>query len=215
MAAIVGVSFVLNFDVLRSAPVVQSPFPFFFAHGVLDPVAIAAVNADFPAISKPGIFPLSELRYGESFSRLIADIEGAELEALIEDKLAIRLSNRPLMVTVRGYCRHRDGRIHNDSKDKLVTCLLYLNPNGWNAEGGRLRLLRNDTDLDDSFVEVPPIGGNFVAFRRTHNSWHGHASYEGPRRYVMFNWLTTEGAYAKNVGRHKLSAAVKRLDVFG
>jgi hypothetical protein len=201
---------VIDFAAIAGAPVVTDPFPFFTAQNVVDRKALAAISGDFPAISQPGIFPLSELAFGDAFAALIADIESAELEAVIGEKFGIDLSGRPLMVTVRGFCRARDGRIHNDSKDKVVTCLLYLNEAGWGAEGGRLRLLRGDRDLDDLIAEVAPNGGNFVAFRRTENSWHGHAPYEGARRYVMFNWLTTDAALKKNVGRHKISAAFKR-----
>ena len=53
-----------------------------------------------------------------------------------------------------------------------------------------------------------------MAFRRTENSWHGHKPYQGPRRYIMFNWLTGDGALARNIGRHRISAAFKRLDTF-
>ncbi|HKD22337.1 MAG TPA: 2OG-Fe(II) oxygenase [Rhizomicrobium sp.] len=200
----------IDFAAIAGAPVVTDPFPFFTAQGVLDRGTLAAVSRDFPRISQPGIFPLSELQFGENFAALIADVESAELEGVIGEKFGVDLSGKPLMVTVRGFCRARDGRIHNDSKDKMVTCLLYLNAAGWNEQGGRLRLLRGDRDLDDLIAEVPPSGGNFVAFRRTENSWHGHASYEGPRRYIMFNWLTTDTALKRNVGRHKISAAFKR-----
>ena len=205
---------VLNFSAIASAPVAAEPFPFLTATGVLDPVALSAINADFPDIRKPGIFPVSDLVYGRAFEELVEDIEGAEIEALLSDKFDVNLSGRPLMVTVRGFCRARDGRIHNDSKDKVVTSLLYLNVHGWNADGGRLRFLRNDRDLDSTIAEIAPDGGNFVAFRRTEDSWHGHHSYAGPRRYVMFNWLVSDGAFVKNVGRHKLSAAFKRISMF-
>ncbi|HTW35398.1 MAG TPA: 2OG-Fe(II) oxygenase [Rhizomicrobium sp.] len=201
----------LNLSTLAASPAFAEPFPFFAAQNALDAQSLAAIGKAFPAVPGPGIFPLSELDFGMAFAELIADIESAELEALLEEKLCMRLSGRPLMITVRGFCRARDGRIHNDSKDKIATCLLYLNEPGWNAEGGRLRLLRDGNGLDNAVAEIAPDGGNFVAFKRTENSWHGHASYEGPRRYIMFNWLTSDVALAKNVGRHRISAAFKRL----
>lgn len=204
----------LNLQAIATAPLVAEPFPHFAVPGVLDEAALTQIGADFPAIRDPGIFPLSELNYGDGFAALIADIEGAELEAILEDKYRIALSDKPLMVTVRGFCRARDGQIHNDSKDKIVTCLLYLNSADWPEEGGRLRFLRNGHDLEDVIAEVPPHGGTFASFRRTENSWHGHARFEGRRRYVMFNWLTSDTALAKNVGRHKISAAFKRLNPF-
>lgn len=201
----------LNLSALAASPAFAEPFPFFTAQNALDAAAVTAVGKAFPAVPGPGIFPLSELEFGGAFADLIADIESAELEALVGEKLGVALTGLPLMITVRGFCRARDGRIHNDSKDKIATCLLYLNEAGWNAGGGRLRLLRDGKNLDNVIAEIAPDGGNFVAFRRTDNSWHGHASYEGPRRYIMFNWLASDVALAKNVGRHKISAAFKRL----
>ena len=62
------------------------------------------------------------------------------------------------MYTVRGFVRSRDGEIHTDSKTKLITVLLYMNE-GWESDGGRLRILRSGTDLEDSVAEVPPYGG--------------------------------------------------------
>ena len=204
----------LNFDVLFSSPVATDPFPHMAATNVVAEQALADISKDFPAIDKPGVFPLSDLRYGKAFERLIEEIRGEKLEALLESKFNIDLSGKPLMITVRGCCQRKDGRIHTDSKDKLLTCLLYLNDSAWNADGGRLRLLRNGKDLDSTIAEVPPNGGNFVAFKRTDNSWHGHAPFEGPRRYIMFNWVRSDVALAKNMGRHKLSAFAKRLGLY-
>ena len=115
-----------------------------------------------------------------------------------------------MMITVRGQAQSKDGRIHTDTKDKVATCLLYLN-NAWDDGGGRLRLLRNGEDLDDYITEIPPNGGAFVAFKVSHNSWHGHKPFVGERRSIMVNWLRSEGAHARQLGRHKLSARVKRL----
>jgi hypothetical protein len=205
----------LDFDRLGRAPLVSEPFPHLQAERLLDAAALARITADFPWIDKPGIFPLSELTYGEAFAELIEEIRGARLEALLGEKFGIDLSDKPLMVTVRGCCQKRDGRIHTDSKDKLVTCLLYLNGPQWKEEGGCLRLLRDGWSLDYPIAEVAPVGGNFVAFKRTDNSWHGHAPFVGERRYVMFNWVRSDAVLAKNLGRHKLSAAFKRLGLFG
>ena len=204
----------LNLDALSAAPIHTDPFPFLAASGVVNPWAVKQISADFPAIDKPGVFPLSKLRYGPAFERLIEDINGRDLEALLELKFGVTLSDKPLMITVRGRCQSKDGRIHTDSKDKFLTCLLYLNDGDWDAEGGRLRLLRDGDDLNSVIAEVPPVGGNFVAFMRTDRSWHGHEPFEGPRRYVMFNWMRSEAAKAVNLGRHTLSAAFKGAGLF-
>jgi len=202
---------VLNFDALSRASVATEPFPYLAATDVLDMPVIERISRDFPIIESPGVYPLSELRYGEAFAQLISEINGEKLESLLESKFDLDLSDKPLMITVRGRCQKKDGRIHTDSKDKILTCLLYLNDHSWNADGGRLRLLRDGKDLNSTIAEVPPLGGNFVAFKRTENSWHGHEPFEGPRRYVMFNWVRSEVALAKNLGRHKLSALAKRF----
>lgn len=203
----------INLARLAQAPVESAPFAHFTADGLIEPEALAEVAADFPAIAKPGLFPLSELDYGPAFRRLVADLRRREFAVLMERKLGVDLAERPMMITVRGFCARRDGRTHTDSHDKIATGLLYLNEGGWDEPGGRLRLLRSG-DVDDVIAEVAPVGGTLVAFRRTDNSWHGHKPFEGRRRYVMFNWLRSDAALAKNVGRHRLSAAVKRLDPF-
>ena len=68
------------------------------------------------------------------------------------------LADRPATLTVRGRTRPKDGQIHTDSKTKLITVLLYLNRH-WDSPGGRLRLLKNEHDLEDYIAEVPPIRG--------------------------------------------------------
>lgn len=200
----------LRLDAIENSPISRQPFSYFTTDAVLDHQALASIQHDFPAIAGPGVFPLSALSFGPAFARLIDEINGASLRTIMERKFEVDLSDKPLMITVRGHCQRKDGRIHTDSKDKIVTCLLYLNE-AWQASGGRLRLLRDGHDLHSVIAEVPPDGGTLVAFKRADNSWHGHAPFEGPRRYVMFNWVRSHSALGKNLLRHKLSARFKRL----
>lgn len=203
----------LDLEAIRRAPVTHEPFSFFQVARAMDREALGRIATDFPAILQPGIFPLDELSGGPAFNALIEEIRGADLEAILEEKLGVELSELPLMVTVRGHCHRRDGRIHTDSTDKVVTCLLYLNQ-PWECGGGRLRLLRNGRDIEDYIAEIPPDGGTLVAFRRSDKSWHGHLPFEGQRRYVMFNWVRSEAALSRNVLRHRVSAQLKRLNPF-
>ncbi|MGB9151670.1 MAG: 2OG-Fe(II) oxygenase [Alphaproteobacteria bacterium] len=204
----------LNYNALSKANVETAPFPYMAASDVVDEAVLEQISADFPAITSAGVFPLSELDYGGAFKRLIEAIQGRDLEELLEEKFNMVLRDNPLMITVRGQCQKKDGRIHTDSKDKILTCLLYLNDRAWNEDGGRLRLLRDGRDMNSVIVEIPPQGGNFVAFKRTDNSWHGHAPFVGRRRYIMFNWLQSDAAFVKNIGRHRLSAFFKRMGIF-
>lgn len=206
---------VLDYGRLAAAPVVHEPFDHMVADGLLSESALVAINRDFPPIAKPGLFPADRVQGGPAFAALIAEIEGPRLAGMMSEKFGLDLTALPLMVTVRGHCAAKDGRIHTDSLSKVVTCLLYLNGPDWSAEGGRLRLLRNGDSLDDPIAEVPPTGGTLVAFRRTDISWHGHAPFEGPRRYVMFNWIASEAEAAREIARHTLSARIKTALSFG
>lgn len=205
----------LNLSAIAQTPIINEPFPHFVTRGVLDADALRAIGPDFPPIDQPGVFTLADLTYGAQFARLIDEINARDLEEIMEDKFRMDLSDKPLMITIRGHCHPRDGRIHTDSKDKLVTCLLYLNDENWNQQGGRLRFLRDGKDINSAIAEVPPNGGNLVAFKRTDNSWHGHEPFDGPRRYVMFNWIRSDVALAKNLGRHRLSAMLKKVGLAG
>lgn len=205
----------INLDKLAQASVAKEPFPYMVGQGLLADSDLAGIDRDFPDINQSGVFPLSELSYGEAFAKLIDDVQSEGLEDLLGEKFGLDLSSLPLMITVRGMCHKRDGRAHTDSKDKVLTCLLYLNPGSWGGEGGRLRLLRDGKDINSTIAEVPPNGGTFVAFQRTDNSWHGHEPFEGRRRYVMFNWVRSDMALGKNLLRHKISATFKRLGLAG
>jgi SM-20-related protein len=204
----------MNLDVIRAAPVTREPFSYFLATNVLGDADLDLIKPDFPAISTTGVFPLDALKCGPHFERLIDEISSRDIEGILEQKLEVALRERPLMITVRGFCHPRDGSIHTDSKDKVITCLLYLNDKSWESATGRLRFLRDGSDIGSTLAEAPPTGGTLVAFKRSDCSWHGHTSFEGPRRYVMFNWVTSPATLAKNIGRHKLSARVKSLNPF-
>ena len=203
----------IDLEAIAKSEVTRDPFRFFAAANVLNPTDLAAIRADFPDIRKPGIFPLSELAYGPAFARLIEDIRSRELEDVMAERYGVELSDKPLMITVRGQAQKKDGRIHPDTHTKFVTCLLYLNEI-WDRGEGRLRMLRKPDDLDDFIAEIPPNGGTLASFLRAENSWHGHHPIIGERRYVMFNWMTSPAALAWELGRHRLSARIKQLNPF-
>jgi len=201
----------INFEILANTIAEQEPFPHFVTKGLIAEADMQAIARDFPVITQPGVFPLADLQYGEAFAALIADINSKQMCEIFESRFSMKLQGKPLMISVRGQCQLRDGRIHNDSRDKIATGLLYLNAGDWNASGGRLRLLRDSENLDNMIAEVSPEGGSMIAFKRTENSWHGHEKFEGERRSIMFNWLGSDFAWYKNVGRHKLSHFFKKL----
>jgi SM-20-related protein len=199
-----------NLAAFRATPLVREPFDYLIVPSFLASEAVAAINADYPRIDSPGSYPVSELCYGPAFRKLLQELRGDKFRAAFEEKFDIDLTGRPTMVTVRGRCGPKDGRIHTDALSKIITVLLYMN-SGWEVEGGRLRLLRSADSLDDFIAEVPPVEGTLLAFRRTDNSWHGHKPFVGPRRVLQLNWVTDEGTARREIFRHRLSAWVKRL----
>jgi SM-20-related protein len=200
----------LDLEALSRAPLSEDPFPHVIVPGFLAESGSARLARAFPTIDKPGSFPVDELSVGPVFRDFLAELQGPEFRAAIERKFRIDLTGRPTMVTLRGHARPRDGRIHNDSRSKLITVLLYMNE-AWETDGGRLRLLRSPTDLNEMVAEVPPQAGTLLAFRVTDRSWHGHAPVSGPRRVIQLNWVENDGIVRRERARHGFSALVKRL----
>lgn len=203
----------LDFDRLRRTPLTTEPFSFVIVPGFVKSGALAAIHADYPRVERPGSFPISTLRPGPAFSAVVAELEGPQMRGAIEEKFGVDLEGRPTMVTVRGYCRAGDGGIHTDSETKIITCLVYFNGK-WEADGGRLRLLRSATDLEDMVAEVPPEEGTLLAFRRSNNSFHGHKSFEGRRRAIQLNWVTGPDVVKRELARHRFAALTKSLNPF-
>jgi hypothetical protein len=198
----------IDYGRLSAARLVPEPFDHFVVPQFLEAHAIRGVLSDFPAIEKGGSFPLSRLQFGPGFASLIEELRGIALRSAVAEKFGIDLEGRPAMITVRGQSRRKDGRVHTDSVTKIVTVLLYLNPE-WKAEGGRLRLLRSKASLEDYFEEVPPEAGTAVFFRCTENAWHGHTPFVGERRAIQLNWVTDESVVRHEERRHRLSARWK------
>ncbi len=84
----------------------------------------------------------------------------------------------------------------------------------WKAPEGRLRLLRGPADLNDYAVEVAPLLGTMLAFRRSERSFHGHRAHIGERRVLQLNWVTDARVAARELGRHRWSARLKALNPF-
>ncbi len=201
---------VLDLDAFRATPLTREPFDFLMVRDFVRPEARAAIGRDFPRVPRGGSFPVEVLDYGPAFAALVEALNGAEMRRAFEEKFEIDLDGRPTMITVRGRCTTRDGNIHTDSETKIITVLIYLNPD-WADPGGRFRLLRSANDLEDVILEVPPDRGTLVAFRRSPNSYHGHTPFIGERRAVQFNWVTEEGVVRRELMRHRLSARIKRF----
>lgn len=201
----------LDLTRFEAATLKRDPYDYLVLPNFIRSGVIERVVADFPRIDKAGSFPVNTLKPGPAFFELMAELEGPVFRAAVERKFGIDLTGRPTMITVRGHTDETDGRIHTDSKTKLITMLVYFN-DAWQGQmGGRLRVLRSGTDLEDYAEEVEPAMGTLLAFRRSDHSWHGHKPFVGQRRALQLNWVVSEQVKQHEQRRHGVSAFFKRL----
>jgi len=200
----------INLDAFRDAQLTTEPFSFVIVPGFIKETAHEAISADFPTIRHAGSFPLSTLSCGAAFQIFMDEIQGLDMETSVSEKFGIDLSHSPTMVTVRGMSRESDGKIHSDSRTKLITALIYMN-DAWENPTGRLRLLRSAYVLGDVIAEVPPQRGTLLIFKNAPNAWHGFESFSGPRRVIQLNWVTDRRVVQREQRRHRRSAFFKRF----
>lgn len=198
----------IDLDRLRDASRVEAPFDHVVVPGFVQPTT--ELDRDFPDVPRAGSFPLSELSHGPVFDELVAELRGGALRSVVERKFDIDLTGRPTMLTVRGHARSKDGRIHTDSKWKIVTLLIYMNRD-WSDEGGHLRLLRSPENLDDYVTDIAPEYGTAVLFVCAENAWHGHTPFVGARRAIQLNWVEDESWVRREQRRHRWSSRVKQI----
>ena len=204
---------VLDYQKLTETPAASIPFTHVVVPRFLPEAALGRIVADLPAIQKGGSFPTGGLRLGPSAKALIDELEQPAFRDAVAAKFGLALDEAPVMVTLRGQSREKDGRIHCDSAAKRVTVLLYLNPEGaeWARQEGCLRLLRGPDDIEDYAVEVPPVNGTLLAFPNGPTTFHGHKQFVGRRYVIQLNWMTTDDKARYEMRRHKVSALLKRL----
>jgi SM-20-related protein len=200
---------ILDFEKLSSTSLSTHPFEYVVVSNFIRPEWEDRLIAAFPQIKKGGSFPLSTVKFGSDFSRLIDVMNGSKFRRAVEEKFSLSLDGRPTLFTVRGRCRHADGKIHTDTESKIITVLLYMNR--WTNQGGRLRLLNCATNIDDVAAEISPAVGTLLIFRRSDHSFHGHLPFEGERKVIQMNWVTEQRFVDREAKRHRWSALIKRL----
>ncbi|HEC72770.1 MAG TPA: 2OG-Fe(II) oxygenase [Methylophaga aminisulfidivorans] len=200
----------LRLDALEISTLSRSPFPYFTVPSAIEPSVINEVIDTFPTIKDGGSYNVDDIALETPFKTLIESIDSPEFRRIICEKFDVEVMDLPMMMTLRGHSRQKDGRIHTDSKTKVVTILIYLN-HAWTAETGRLRILNNGSDMNDYVDEIIPGPGSLVAFKVTDNCWHGYPSFEGKRQSIQVNFLTSEKAGNKHRFFHRLSAKLKRI----
>jgi hypothetical protein len=191
----------------------QDPFPFMVAHGQLPDDARGDLERDFPRYASAGFFPYDPGECGPSVNALINDMTSPAFARAIGQRLGIdNLDQFPTLVTLCRLLNKRHGTIDTDSKSKVATALIYLNPQWPDTSDGCLRFLRKIDDIDSTVTpELAPLYGEFAVFKRCENSFHGHLPYEGERRVIQVAWLTSEEEKLRKTKRGKFSRAFKKL----
>ncbi|KZC38787.1 MULTISPECIES: 2OG-Fe(II) oxygenase [Rhodanobacter] len=191
----------------------HQPFPFMMAHGQLPDEVRDDLDRDFPRYTSAGFFPYDPADCGPSVNALIDNMTAPTFARAIGERLGVdHLEQYPTLVTLCRLLNKRHGTIHTDSKSKVVTALIYLNPRWPDTSDGCLRFLRSIDDIDSVVVpELAPLYGEFAVFKRCENSFHGHLPYEGERRVIQVAWLTSEEEKRRKTKRGKFSRVFKKL----
>ena len=199
----------INIDSINKAPLKTAPFPYFTVMQSMLDEKLPQLVQEFPAITRGGSFNKEDLDLSDNYDALHQSLDSAGFRQALSEKFDVDVIDAPIMLTYRGFSRNKDGRVHTDSKTKLLTILIYFN-DGWSAETGKLRILNSD-DMNDIAEEVNPTAGCMIAFKVTDNCWHGYPSFEGTRNAIQVNFLASEAASKKHKFFHKMSAKLKSL----
>lgn len=200
---------ILDLGALARAPLKTDPCDFIVVPGFVKSEALPEVNRDYPEIAEPGNFPPEQLRYGASFAALLEELASPEVRASFAGKFGMALDDFILQTTIRKFSELSDGNVHNDSRLKVLTTLIYFNET-WPHPGGRLRLVRSPNNIDDYAAEVVPEQGTLITFRRSERSYHGFAPYEGERRSLQMYWVKPKREGRAEEGRGGLKRRIKR-----
>jgi len=199
----------LDLKAVSDAEIKEAPYPYFTVERSVTNEFVEEVLNDFPSITSGGSFALSEVSPGARFKELLEELNGNEFRDIISEKLQLDLRDRPMVITLRGISRAKDGRIHTDSRSKMATILIYFNE-PWTVETGKLRVLKSE-NINDYVAEITPDAGAMIAFKVTENCWHGYPAFEGTRQSIQINFVEDDKAANKHGRRHGWTAKLKKL----
>jgi len=199
---------ILDLDKLVATKLERDPYEHVVVEKFVRSGEFPKVTGDFPELPGPGLHPPSAVALKGAFAAMLEEFYGDRFRDIVAEKFSVDLKGKPLMATIRGYTRQRDGQMHTDSETKIITVLIYLN-NSWDKEGGNLRILRSGTNIEDYVKEISPIEGTLLVFKRSDHSWHGHLPFDGPRRAIQLNWVTDRFTAFKENARHFMGSKLK------
>ena len=200
----------LQISALEQTTLESSPFEHVVVKDFIGNDAISEINRDYPEIHDPKNFQIEDLSFGPGFEQFLTELQSDEVREAVGRKFGVDLTGKPAQITVRRLCESGDGKIHTDSRTKIISALVYFNEE-WPHEGGQLRLLRSESNVEDYAVEVPPKAGTLLVFRRCEHSYHGHKPFDGERRMVQIAWVEPKRVGNYKDKRAKISWRIKRL----
>ncbi len=188
----------------------DDPFPHVLVEDFVEIAAQGALIRDFPRIKGPGNVAPGDVPHGPAFERLVQELESDRFRDAIASKFGIDLTRTVPTIGVRAFAEPTDGRIHCDHRSKLVTLLLYFNEK-WEDEGGRLRICRDQHDIENFTTEVVPLSGTLIAFRNGPAAWHGHKQHVGPRRMLQLSFRDMSGIVGLERRLSRLTKPIRRM----
>ncbi len=201
---------IFDLKAFKRAELQHDPCDFIVVPEFVQPEILAAVNRDYPEIDVAGNFKPEDLSYGRTFATMLEELNSPLLKQKFAEKFGMDLDLYPLQITVRKYSELSDGNVHNDSKGKMLTSLIYFNDE-WKHKNGRLRLLRSSWDIENYIAEVEPARGTLISFRRSEKSFHGFKKMEGERRSLQMYWVKPKRARKDDSLPPSFKKRIKRL----
>lgn len=199
-----------DYSTLNLAKINKKPFPYVHVSQLFaDPKMALRLARSFPRLAKGGSYSVAAVDCEQHIKQLITELEGEKFRQWLESKFSMDLSNSSVVTTFRGFSRMTDGKIHRDSKTKILTVLLYMNEE-WPYKEGRLRLLNSADDINDYAIETPAEVGSLLVFEVTGEDWHGYLPIEKPRCSIQLNYCHGQAGVVHKL-RHGLSAFTKKI----
>ncbi len=214
LAAASGLGDTFDLAALAAARLQTSPYTHLVVPGCIRADVLAAINRDYPTLPGPGAHAIEQIQLQGAAAAFWGVLNGSEFRACIADKFGLLLDDAAIMGTMRSEAELADGAIHTDSRTKIITILFYFNET-WPHAGGRLRLLRSGTNLEDFAAEVEPSGGTMLAFQRSDTSWHGHLPFTGPRRTLQMHYADAKRIARNAEKRKSITWRLKKLFSLG
>jgi len=189
----------------------ESTFPLLVVHDLLPADAADGLAQDFPRYREAGFFPYDPAECGPAVNQLVSELTAPEFADAVGRHLGVPdLGRFPTLISISRLLNRSHGQIHTDSRSKVVTALIYLNPEWPATSAGCLRFLGRIDDMNSTLTpEIRPLYGTLAAFRRTDNSFHGHLPHEGERRVIQVAWVINEEEKLRKTRRGRFSRIAK------